>query len=103
MYLTSLTHLECSDRTSSPRLLLPSLYANLQKKNVIAVATYPCIFNQSLMLFSALHPVVCLQLWAHPEVDCRVGVSAYAMQPLRIPRSYVTRLSLKMLSICPPW
>ena len=63
------------------------------ENNVIAVATYPCIFNQSLMLSSALHPVVSLQPWARPEVDCRVGVSAYATQPLRIPRSYESRLS----------
>ena len=61
MYLTSLTHLDCSNRMSSPRLLLAVAICNIAENNGIAVAAYPCISSQSLMLSSALHPVVSLQ------------------------------------------
>ena len=81
MYLTSLIHLKCSNRMSSPRLLLTVAICKLAENNGIAVAAYPCIFSQSLMLSSALHPVVSLQPWARPEIDCRVGASIYAKQP----------------------
>ena len=45
------------------------------------------------MLSSVLHPVVSLRPLVPLEVDCRAGASAYAMQPLRILRSYETRPS----------
>ena len=52
------------------------------------------------MLSSALHPVVFLQPWVRLEVSCRVDGSAYATQPSRIPHSYETRPSWRLLSIC---
>lgn len=81
MYLTSLTYLECSNRTLSPRLLLTAAICKIAENHGIAVAAYSCIFSQSLMLSSALRPVISLQPWARLEVDYRVDVLAYATQP----------------------
>ena len=48
---------------------------------------------------SALHPVVSLQPWVRLEVGCRVGASACATQPSRIPHSYEIRPSWELLTI----